>query len=288
MGITTALLSSGSGSVRGVASIVDYAGTGTVLVSSAGGEFALRGGGFGGGGGGGGGGYPGTLFGTTAVLRQTIADTQTYAATPDPKKDAGYENLKPLVTGQMPALFVADNAREIVRANDIADEFNLKLIVVGGREAYRELPILKAKNTPVIVSLDITDAPSRKVETGDDATPQAVLDDRYNIWVEHSQNAKKLSEAGIPLAFGLSSSYADYLTGVRKLVTAGLSRDAALKAMTSGSAAILGIGDKVGSIQVGKTANLVIMSGDFTDEKSAILAVYAEGTKNEVKKGGTK
>ena len=80
MGITTGLLSSGSGSIRGIASVVDYIGKGTVLLSDAAGELALRGGG-----GGGGGGYPGTLFGVTALTRQVIIDAQAYAANPPTK-----------------------------------------------------------------------------------------------------------------------------------------------------------------------------------------------------------
>jgi imidazolonepropionase-like amidohydrolase len=58
--------------------------------------------------------------------------------------------------------------------------------------------------------------------------------------------------------------------------------------MTTGSAALLGVGDKVGSIQVGKIANLVIMNGDFADEKSSIQTVFAEGKRIDLKKGGAK
>jgi len=282
MGITTALVASGTGSIRGTASIVDYAGTGVVLLSNAAEEIALRGGGFGGGG------YPGTLFGVTALVRQILADAETYASTDNPKPDKGFDNLKPLMNGQMPALFTADTAREIVRASRITDEFGLKLIVAGGREGYRELDLLKAKTIPVILSLDVPDAPTRKVETGPDATPQAVLDERYNTWQERSRNAKILNDAGIPLAFSLGSSFADCLKGVRKIISFGLPRDAALKAMTTGSAALLGVGDKVGSIQVGKIANLVIMNGDFADEKSSIQTVFAEGKRIDLKKGGAK
>ncbi len=284
-GVTTALLAPGNGSLRGSASVIDYVDKGNVLNPLAAEEIALRGGGFGGGGGGG---YPGTLLGVTALVRQVLADAQSYAANEPAKKDAGLENLKPLMNGQMPALFVADTAREIVRASRIAEEFGLRLAVMGGREGYRELDLLKAKSTPVILSLDVSDAPSKKVEVGSDATPQAVLDDRYNVWLEHSQNPKVLSEAGIPLAFTQGLGFGDYLPGVRKLITQGLSRDAALKAMTSGAAAILGVSDKVGSIQVGKLANLVIMNADFADEKSVIQTVIIEGKKIDVKKGGGK
>ena len=104
------------------------------------------------------------------------------------KKDQSFENLKPLVTGKIPALFVADTARDITRAERMADEFHMPLIIEGAREGYRELDSLKGKHIPVILSVDVTDAPSRKVETGPDATPQAVLDDRYDTWKEHSVN----------------------------------------------------------------------------------------------------
>lgn len=285
MGVTTSLITSGSGSVRGIASVVDYIGKGNVLVTNAAGELSLRGGG---GGGGGGGGYPGTLFGVTALTRQILFDAKAYAADPNPKKDQGLENLKPLVTGQIPALFTADTAREIVRARRMADEFGFRLILNGGKEAYRDIDPLKEGKIPVILSLDVADAPSKKAETGDDATPQEVVTERYDTWLERSQNPKKLSDAGVPIAFGLGSGFADYLKGVRQMVTEGLPREAALRAMTSGAAAILGVGDKVGIIGPGKLANLVIMSGDFVDAKSTVQTVIVEGNRVDVKKGGAK
>lgn len=284
MGITTALLTSGTGSVRGIASVVDYVGKGNVLAPSAAGELALRGGG----GGGGGGGYPGTLFGVTALTRQVLIDAQNYAQDPTAKKDPGLENLKPLVTRQIPALFVADSAREIVRAARFADEFGLKLILYGGREAYRELDLIKDRQIPVILSVDVQDAPNKKMDSGDDATPQEVLNERYDVWVEHSLNPKKLNEAGIPLAFSLGAGFAEYLKGVRKMIAAGLPRDAALKAMTAGGAAVLGVADRTGSVEAGKLANLVIMTGDFVDDKSQIKTVFAEGTRVDLGKGGSK
>jgi hypothetical protein len=283
MGVTTGLLSSGNGSVRGIASVVDYIGKGTVLLSSAAGEFALRGGG-----GGGGGGYPGTLFGVTALTRQVVIDAQAYAANPPAKKDPSFENMIPIATAKIPALFAADSARELVRAKRFTDEFGLKLIINGGREAYRELDWIKAGRIPVILSLDVTDAPSKKVEAGADATPQQVLDERYDTWLEHSKNAQKLNDAGVPLAFSLGGGFADYLKGVRKYVAQGLPKDAALKAMTSGAATILGVSDQVGTITPGKVANLAILSGDFLDDKTTVQSVVVEGTKIDLKKGGTK
>lgn len=279
-GITTALISSGAGTVRGIATIVDYTATGNVLNPTFGGEFSFRGGG-----GGGGGIYPGTLFGITATLRQTLADTQFYATQTNPTKDVTYENLGPVVAGKLPAIFSVDSAREIIRATRIAAEFNLKLIIAGGKEGYRDIDVLKAKGISVLASVDQGLEPTLTPDKGISATPVEVLKERHDTWVEHNANIKKMTEAGIPVAFSTGSiGLSDFLKNIRKLVTGGLPKATALKALTSGAAEILGISSQVGTIEPGKLANLVIMSGDFADEKSEVLSVVVEGQKIEVKK----
>ena len=140
----------------------------------------------------------------------------------------------------------------------------------------------------MILSLDVADAPSKTVEKGENATPQEVLNERYDLWLERSKNPKVLSDAGVPLAFSLGNGFADYLKGVRKLVAAGLPKDAALQAMTSGAAAILGVSDKVGTIEVGKLANLVFLTGDFIDDKSTVQGLIVEGAQIDIKKGTVK
>ncbi|RYG67098.1 hypothetical protein EON77_16790, partial [bacterium] len=129
-GITTVLFSGGSGSIAGTAALVDLSAEPKVLVSEAAEEFVFRGGGrFGGmkdedmagaqrpaapaaptgyp--------YPGTLFGITALTRQTLWDAKAYSEEAKPKADPTYEGLRPLVTGRMPALFTMNTAREIAR-----------------------------------------------------------------------------------------------------------------------------------------------------------------------------
>ena len=72
------------------------------------------------------------------------------------------------------------------------------------------------------------------------------------------------------------------------MIATGLPRDAALRAMTSSPAKILGIDGKTGTVEVGKSANLVLMSGDFADEKSEVQTVFVQGKRTDVKKGGSK
>ncbi len=305
-GITSVLVSSGTGSLAGTAAFVELTDTPKALAPDVAQEIVLRSGGgrFGGDDHAGGahqddmaGGqgrrsqtddatptyaYPGTLFGIYGLMRQTLSDAQYYAKQDKPKPDATYDGLVPLVTGRMPALFTLSNARDIARAGHLADEFGFKMIVNGAPDAYRMVDVLKRHDAPVIVSLDLPDEPRRTASTEPDSTPPRVLQDRYDAWKERMGNAKALNAAGIPLAFRSGSG--GYLTGVRKLVAAGLPRDAALKAMTGGAASIFGVGGQLGSITVGKTANLVLMTGDFADDKSTVTATLVEGALHDLKK----
>ncbi len=284
-GITTALLAPGGATIRGIATVVDYTATGNVLSPMAAAEMSFRGGGTGGTGEG----YPGTLFGIIALMRQTLADAQYYAAQTNPKKDDALANLGPLLKGQMPAIFAVDSAREMLRATRVADEFSFKLIVGSGRDAFKDIDLLKSKSIPVLVSVDLGIEPTKTQSKEPDSTPQAVLDERYATWVDRTQNAKKLSDAGVPIAFATyGASLDDYLKNIRTLIKGGLSKDVALKAMTSSPASILGVADKVGTIEQGKMANLVIMTGDFSDTKSEVESVYVEGVKTQVKKVASK
>jgi len=279
-GVTTALLAPGNGTIRGTAAVVDYTPTGNTLSPAAGVEISFRSGS--------GQGYPGTLFGIIANLRQVLADAQ-YACAQEPKvKEAALENLRPLVTQQIPCFFDADSAREIVRANRVADEFNFKMILVGGKEAYRDLDLIKAKKESVIVNVDPGFEPSLKPETEVGSAPLAVLKERHQTWVEHTENAKKLADAGVPFAFTAGSGMGDFLKNVRKVIATGVSKDAALRALTGGAAEILGVSDKVGTIETGKFANLVLMTGDFADEKSEVQSVVVEGSQVQVKKPAVK
>ncbi|HVT12450.1 MAG TPA: amidohydrolase family protein [Fimbriimonadaceae bacterium] len=283
-GITTALLSSGAGTIRGIASIVTYTDKGDVLVPSEAAEISIRGGGFGGGGGGG---YPGSLLGIIALTRQILFDAQQYAQFPPEKKDDGFENLKPLMTKQIPALFNADTDRDIVRCGHLADEFGFKEMVCMARDAYKQIDTLKAHNAAVMASIDLGDEPSVKPPDNptSDSAPPEVLAETHQNWVERSQNVSKLIAAGIPVAFSSTgASLGDFLKNVRKLIAAGVSRQDALKCLTSGAATILGVADKIGTIEAGKQANLVLMTGDFADANSEVDTVFVEGKLIKVKK----
>ncbi len=113
-------------------------------------------------------GYPGSLLGYTALLRQTLLDAQYYHTVDSafakggslrPPADDALVALQPVLSGAMPIVFDADTENQIVRAMHIADEFGLKLMVVGGSDAWKQAPTLAKKQIPVLIGLNFGDEP---------------------------------------------------------------------------------------------------------------------------------
>ncbi len=277
-GITTALLSPGSGLVRGrtaIAHLTDEVQTATPFGIA----LSFRGGG----GGGGGGGYPGTLFGFTALLRQTLADAQAYALNAPSKEDLDLKGLTPLFKKEAAGVFAADNEGDIYRAFRTAEEFGFPFIVSGGREAYQSASQLAAAKVPVLVNIAIGSEPS--VTPQPDGPPQAIMEERRDQWKERAMNILVLEKAKVKYAFSSDAAGFDgYLENVRKLIKLGLDKNVALRAMTLSPAEIFGMEKSLGTIEDGKTANLVVMTGDFADDKSSVKATFVMGKKFEVAK----
>ncbi len=226
----------------------------------------------------GGGAYPNSLMGVVAFVRQTLLDGQQYgraAATPtagtvyDPALDA----LQPALAGRLPVAFQADTVAEILRALDMAKSLSLQPIITGGREAGQVVDELKATNARVILSLNY---PTRSESLAPDADePLATLRAR----AQAPATAAALDKAGVPFAFasaGLDQP-SDVVKNVAKAVQQGLARERALAALTLDAARMAGVADRMGSIEVGKLANLVVTSGDLFDEKSAVKHVFVHG-----------
>lgn len=244
-----------------------------------------------GGGGGGGGGYPGSLLGTFAALRQIFNDAQrlqanqrAYAADPKgmqrPGADKSLEALFPVLNRQMPVVFNANSEIEIIRALDLMKEYNLNGMIAGGIEAWKVADRLKSQNVPVLLSLNF---PKRLTASSPDADPEplAVLRLRADV----PKGAAKLAAAGVRFAFqsGGATAMADYFANAGKTIENGLSRDAAIRAMTLGAAEVLGVDKTLGSIEAGKVANLVVIKGDLFGRDKFASHVFIDGRHFEQK-----
>lgn len=206
-------------------------------------------------------------------LRKMLRDAQAYAKAQDayardntlPRPDVNVvlASLRPYVRGELPVIFRADREREIRAAVNFAEEMHLKPIIMGGTDAWKITDFLKSHNVPVILT-SILDLPLRE-------------DDPYDT---NYSSAGKLQQAGVRFCI----STGDTGQFVRNLplfagmaVSFGMSREEALKAITLYPAQIMGLADRMGSIDVGKMANLVITDGDLLDARTHVRDLFIDG-----------
>lgn len=219
--------------------------------------------------------YPNSLMGVIAFVRQALLDGQHYgrakaaSAVYDPALDA----LQPALAGQLPVAFQADTPAEILRALEMARSFSLQPIITGGREAGQVAGELKAANARVIVSLNYPTRPESLAPDADE--PLTALRAR----AQAPAAAAALDKAGVPFVFASAGveDPADVVKNAAKAVQQGVGRERALAALTLDAARMAGVADRMGSIEVGKLANLVVTSGDLFDEKSAVKHVFVHG-----------
>jgi imidazolonepropionase-like amidohydrolase len=229
--------------------------------------------------------YPGSLLGTFSALRQMFNDAKrlqeiqkAYTDNPRgmqrPGSDRSLEALFPLINRQMPVVFAANRELEINRALDLMKEYNLIGIIAGGQEAWKLTDRLKAQNVPVLLSLNF---PRRTAAASPDADPESL--DILRFRAETPKGPGRLAQAGVKFAFssGGAATMADFFSNAGKAVENGLSRDAAIKAMTLGAAEILGVNDRLGSIETGKIANLVVVKGDLFGRDKFASHVFVDG-----------
>lgn len=291
-GFTTSLTVSRTGIFNGQSAVINLAGvtvSSLVLRSPVAQHITFTT--LGGGGGGGGGGYPGSLLGTFSALRQIFSDAKRlqeiqglYAADPRgmkrPDADKSLEALFPALNRQMPVVFNANSEIEIIRALDFMKEYNLVGIIAGGHAAGKLASRLKAQNVPVLLSLNF---PKRTTASSPDADPESLETLRFRV--ETQKTAAVLNAAGVKFAFqsGGATAIADFFTNAGKAVENGLSRDAAIRAMTLGSAEILGVENRIGSIETGKIANVVVVKGDLFGSDRFASHIFVDGKHFEQK-----
>jgi len=235
--------------------------------------------------------YPGSLLGVFAAIRQMMLDAQRYREANAvyeknprgirrPDQDKSLAALMPVLSRQMPVVMYADRQRDIERALDLAQEFNLRLIIAGGAESWRVAERLAAAKVPVLLSLNY---PRRTTAETPEADPDPVRVLRERV--DAPKTAGRLAAAGVRFAFqsGGLSNMNDYLGNVSKSLDNGLARDEAVRALTLRPAEILGVADQLGTIEVGKIANLTVTRGDLLARDRRITHVFIDGRPVDLK-----
>ncbi len=241
-----------------------------------------------GGGRGGGGGYPVSLLGSIAFVRQSFLDAQhqqlekqrydkAKSGVARPAYDPSLDAIQPALARAMPVAFEADLSREILRALNMAKAFNLDPVITGAREADQVVADLKALNARVIYNLDF---PARSRALAPDAD-EPIRELRARA--QASKTPGSLDKAGVLFAFssGGIQQPRDFLRNAARTVKDGLSPDAAVRALTINAARIAGAVDRLGSLEKGKIANVIVTDGDLFEDRTRVVHVFVDGRKVE-------
>jgi hypothetical protein len=243
------------------------------------------------GGRGGGTGYPNSLLGTIAFTRQGFMDAQwqrdataiyekTGGRGPRPLVEPSLDALKPALAKEMPTAFDASAAREIDRALIMANDFGLDPIIVGGSEAAKRIAELQKAKARVILSVSFQGAAGGGGRGGGGGGQTAM-----EALADAPKTAARLAEANIPFAFtggGVLQPSAFLANVTRTVKDGGLPPATALRALTLDAARVAGAADRLGSIEQGKIANIVVMEGEMFEANSRVRYVFIDGRPVEI------
>jgi hypothetical protein len=237
-----------------------------------------------------GGGFPDSLLGVLAYIHQVWLDTNwsvnaqgIYEKNPRgvarPRYDRTEAALADATEDHALILVPANTAVQLRRAIELIDRWQVNGALYGGQMAYEVAPEIAAKKLPVLVDLKWPEAEK-------DADPEAKPSLRTLRFRDRAPSSPSvLAKAGVKFAFysGGITAPKDILKAAKKAIDAGLAPDAALRAMTLSPAEIFGVADRLGSIENGKIANLVVADGDLFEEKTKIKMVFVDGHKFEIR-----
>jgi imidazolonepropionase-like amidohydrolase len=210
-------------------------------------------------------------------LREVLLDARAYAqrraeferaqTRPFAASRADLEALIPVMAGRLPLMIAADKASDIQSALDLARELNLKLIIAGGAEAWRVAPRLAAQKVPVL--------------TG--AMNNIPLS--FSTLGSSQENAAVLAKAGVSVAIiGNAGGGDEEAFNVRNIrfeagnaVAYGMPWNDALRAVTLTPAELFGVADRIGTLEAGRDANVVVWSADPFEFSTRAEHVFVRG-----------
>jgi len=230
--------------------------------------------------------FPGSLMGSLAYVRQVWLDTDwsskaqaTYDKNPRgiarPRYDSTEQALADALDDHPLVLIPANTATQIRRAFQLADRWHVNGVLYGGQTGYEVAEEIAATKLPVLVDLKW---PAADKDADPDEVP-SLNTLRFRDRAPSSPAA--LAKASVKFAFysGGITAPKDMLKAAKKSIDAGLSPEAAIRAFTLTPAEIFGVADRLGSIESGKIANLIVTDGDIFDEKTKIKFVFVDGRK---------
>ncbi len=224
--------------------------------------------------------YPSSMMGSIALLRQTYLDAQWYKS--NPVSEGVNLSLKSWNDNQtLPQIFDAGDKWNDLRADKIGDEFGVQYIIKAGGNEYQRIKEITETKASFILSLNYPAA----MDVDDPNEVRFVGLDDLKHWELAPGNAAAFEKAGINFCLTSAdlTNATEFLANLRKAIEYGLTEPKALEALTKTPASLLGLYDKVGSLDNGKIANFLITSGPVFGEKTVLLQNWTQGIKNSIK-----
>ncbi len=234
--------------------------------------------------------YPNSEMGAIAMLRQTLLDGRWYdramrAVERDPQLASDAPPVSAALAAmarhaQLPLWLDTSNELQALRLLRIAAEMNRDAILVGSGMEFRRLAAIAGAERPIVVPLEFPRAPRL-----DSAAAAAAVSLRQLLTFEQAPtNSARLHRASAKFAWTTArmNRRSDFRKRMHEAMQCGVDEDAALKALTTVPAELLGVSAQLGTIAPGKLANLVVVDGNLFDPDSAIRAVWVAGRQHEI------
>ncbi|HEY0771516.1 MAG TPA: amidohydrolase family protein, partial [Sphingobacteriaceae bacterium] len=210
-----------------------------------------------------------------------------------PTSDRILEAFYPVIDKKIPVIFEADRYLETQRIMGLQNDFGFLLILADVKEGWDAISKIKTTNTKVFLSLDLPEDKKDDKKESKDKKPEAKAEDttltpqekealekrKAEFLALYAGQAAAFQKGGVTFGFStLSAKSADIRANLRRMIKAGLTEDQALAALTISSAQLLGLSDRLGTLDNGKIANLVISDRPYFHEKANVVYVFVDGT----------
>lgn len=203
-----------------------------------------------------------------------------------PASDRILEAFYPVIDKRIPVLFEADKYLETQRVMTLQSELGFSLVLGDVKEGWDAIARIKSSGAKVFLSLDLPE--DKKEEKGKDkkeeagtltpAEKEALEKRKAEFLALYTGQAATFQKAGITFGFSsLSAKTSDIRANLRRMIKAGLTEDQALAALTTSPAQLLGLSDRLGTIDNGKIASLVLSDKPYFHEKARVRYVFVDG-----------
>ena len=219
--------------------------------------------------------YPTSIMGSMSLLRQFYHDVKWYEKGNIDNIDITIESY--IKNKKLVQIMSSGGRKNALRANKIADEFNLKYVILGGGDEYERINSIKNSNATYIIPINFP----KPYEVENSFLAEKLETKYMRQWYQKPSNPKILAQNKVPFALTLHKleSVKDFKTNIIRALNRGLSKKDAIKSLTTTPARILK-NNKIGNLNKGSYANFFISSGDFFNDNTSVIEHWIRGSRH--------